>query len=90
MMATRSGDVDPGALLYASKMLGKTPDEMTEWLNNSCGLLGVGGSADMRDIISGDLAGDPAKKLAFAMFTHRIKKYIGAYFFCLRSAIILS
>lgn len=79
MMATRSGDIDPGALLHVAKKLGKSPDEMTEWLNTECGLLGVCGTADMRDVIAGDLSGDREKQLALAMYAHRVKKYIGAY-----------
>jgi len=79
MMGTRSGDIDPTVLLYLSRQLGLSTDEIDTILNKKSGLLGISGSADVRDVIARQEAGDESAKLALAMYAYRIKKYIGAY-----------
>ena len=79
IMGTRSGDVDPTVLLYLSRQLGLSADEIDTLLNKKSGLLGISGSADVRDVIARQEAGDEAARLALAMVAYRIKKYIGAY-----------
>lgn len=80
MMGTRSGDIDPAAVLYIMKKEGLTPDQMDHLLNKESGVLGVTGkSSDMRDIESGVAAGDKDCILALSMYDQRIKKYVGAY-----------
>ena len=80
MMGTRSGDIDPAAVLYIMKKEGLTPDQMDHLLNKESGVLGVTGkSSDMRDIEAGVAAGDKDCILALAMYDQRIKKYVGAY-----------
>ena len=78
VMGTRSGDIDPGALLHLLRA-GLSVDAVDRLLNKQSGLLGLAGSNDMRDIRAGVAAGDPAAKLAFDIYVRRLKHYIGAY-----------
>lgn len=78
VMGTRSGDIDPGALLHLMRA-GMSVDELDRLLNKQSGLLGLAGSNDMRDIRAGVAAGDPAARLAFEIYVRRLKHYIGAY-----------
>ena len=51
-MGTRSGDVDPGALLYLLQQGKMSPQDLSDDLNKRSGLLGVSGSSeDMRDLL---------------------------------------
>ena len=80
MMGTRSGDIDPSAVLSIMKKEGLTPDEMSDLLNKKSGVLGVSGiSSDIREVEAGIEAGDEHAKLAMEMYDYRIKKYVGAY-----------
>lgn len=80
MMGTRSGDLDPAAVLFIMQKEGLSPDEMSRILNKESGVLGVTGkSSDMRDVEEGMKNGDPACILAMEMYDQRIKKYVGAY-----------
>jgi acetate kinase len=80
MMGTRCGDIDPAAVLYIMEKRGLTAKEMDARMNKQSGLLGIfGDSSDFRDILAGIEAGNEKAKLAFDMFVHRIKHYIGAY-----------
>ena len=65
VMATRSGSVDPGLLLWLQTHAGLTADEVTHALDRRSGLLGLAGSADMRDVIAGVDRGEPDARLAF-------------------------
>ena len=80
MMGTRSGDMDPAAVLRMVD-LGKTAKEVDTILNKKSGLLGVGGinTGDMRDMLSAAEAGNERAELAVKMFVRRVVKYIGAY-----------
>lgn len=78
-MGTRSGSVDPGILTYLLRRDGLTAYDLDGILNKKSGLLGVSGvSGDMREIISAMNAGNPRAKLAFDIYVHRLKYYIGA------------
>ncbi|MDI6022534.1 acetate kinase [Leucobacter sp. UT-8R-CII-1-4] len=78
VMGTRSGDIDPGALLHLMRA-GLDVDAVDRLLNKESGLLGLAGSNDMRDIRAGVAAGDEAAMLAFEVTIRRLKHYIGAY-----------
>ena len=80
MMGTRSGDVDPAILPYLAKQTGMSMDELDAMLNRKSGLLGICGMNDMRDLHAACDKGDAQAQLAFAMFCHSIRKYIGAYY----------
>ena len=79
VMATRSGDVDPGALIALARAEGLDLDGLDALLNNQSGLLGLGGSKDLRDLEDRAAGGDEDARLAIAVFAHRVRKYIGAY-----------
>lgn len=78
VMGTRSGDIDPGALLHLMRA-GFSVDALDQLLNKRSGLLGLAGSNDMRDIRAGVDAGDATSRLALGVYARRIKHYIGAY-----------
>jgi acetate kinase len=79
IMNTRSGDIDPAVVEYICNKEGKTVSQVVKMLNKESGLLGAIGTgmADMRDITEN--LNDSNVKMAFDMYCHRIKKYIGAY-----------
>jgi acetate kinase len=77
VMATRSGDVDPGLLLYLLKERGQTVTELERLLNHDAGLKGLSGiTGDMRELLA---SAEPAAALAVDAYCHRIRKYLGAY-----------
>ena len=79
VMGTRSGDIDPGVLFYLNEALGYSLDEIKSLLNKESGLKGLSGDNDMRGITERAEKGDKNAQLALAVYTYRIKKYIGAY-----------
>ena len=80
MMGTRSGDVDPGALIYMMEREGLDAAGLSKLVNKQSGVLGISGkSSDMRDIEEAIEKGDDKAKLALEMYEYRIIKYIGAY-----------
>ncbi len=80
VMGTRSGDVDPGLLLKIMREEGYSAQEMDRILNQESGLYGLSdGSSDMRDIEQRAADGDDDARLAIQVFSHRLRKYIGAY-----------
>jgi acetate kinase len=79
VMSTRSGDVDPGVLLYLLGQGKISPQQLSQLLNRESGLLGLSEStADMRELLQKEAA-DPRAALAIQLFCYRAKKYIGAY-----------
>lgn len=80
MMGTRSGDVDPSAVLSIMKKEGLTPDQMSDLLNKQSGVKGISGvSSDIREVEAGIREGNERCQLAMDMYSYRIKKYVGAY-----------
>jgi len=80
LMGTRSGDVDPGLLLYLLRTQGMTPDGLDDLLNHRSGLKGLSGrSGDVRELEQAADAGDGRAALALDIFAYRVRKYIGAY-----------
>jgi acetate kinase len=79
VMGTRSGDVDPAAMLYLQKAAGLTPDEVDTMLNKRSGLLGLTGTGDMRDVQKAASEGDEVAERALSVYRHRIRHYVGAY-----------
>ena len=78
MMGTRSGDLDPGVVLYLLAQ-GKTPSELDRLLNRDSGLKGIARSNDMRDVLARAAEGHEDARLALDMYGYRIRQYIGAY-----------
>jgi acetate kinase len=78
VMATRPGDVDPGAILALLRS-GLGVDALDRLLSRESGLLGLTGTADMREVERRARAGDDACRMALQVYAHRVRKYIGAY-----------
>jgi acetate kinase len=77
VMATRSGDVDPGLLLYLQRAARLAPGRLARLLNAESGLLGVSGvSADMRTLLA---SASPAARLAIELYCYRVRKILGSY-----------
>lgn len=78
-MSTRSGDIDPGLVLYLAQTEGMTPQAFNDMVNHQSGLLGVSEtSGDVRDLLERE-AHDPRAALALALFCYHVKKRIGAF-----------
>ena len=90
VMATRTGDIDPGVLIYLMKTKGWNVDQLNEFLNKKCGLLGLSGkSDDIRELLNLEEKRDEQAKLALDLWAYRIKKYIGSYILALGGLDIL-
>jgi acetate kinase len=78
MMGTRSGDLDPGVLLYLMREKGYDPERLSQLVDHESGLLGVSGiSRDMKTLLE-KRAAAPDAALAVEMYCYRLKKHIGA------------
>lgn len=79
VMATRVGEIDPGAVIYLEDKLGLKGKKLEEYFNNKCGLLGLSGkSSDIRDLLKLEKDGDKDSALALEIYAERLKKYIGS------------
>ncbi|CAM4216896.1 acetate/propionate family kinase [Paenibacillus tarimensis] len=80
MMGTRSGDLDPAIVPFTMNKEDLTLSEVNSMLNKHSGLMAISGiSSDMREIVESMEEGDRNAKLAFDMYTYRVRKYIGSY-----------
>ncbi len=80
VMGTRSGDMDPAVIFHLMRVGHMSADEIDTLLNKRSGLIGLCGDNDMREIRRRVDAGDERAALAFDIYIHRLKKYIGAYY----------
>ncbi len=78
VMATRSGSVDPGLVLWLAEQAGTPPAELAAALEHRSGLLGLAGTADMREVVDRAGAGEPDARLALDVYTHRLRAGIAA------------
>jgi len=79
VMGTRSGDVDPGVISYLCREAGMSIEDIETMLNRRSGVRGLGGEIDFRELHKRIAAGDPDARLAYDVYIHRLRKYIGAY-----------
>jgi acetate kinase len=79
VMGTRSGDIDPGVIAYLSRTAGMSVADIETMLNRRSGVLGLGGEIDFRVLHERIESGDAAAQLAYDVYIHRLRKYIGAY-----------
>jgi acetate kinase len=79
VMGTRSGDIDPAVQFHLARRAGMDADELDTLLNKRSGLQGLAGRSDMRDILAGRAAGEKAATLAYDVYIHRLRAYLGSY-----------
>lgn len=80
VMGTRSGDVDPALHAHLHRSVGWSLEEIDRLLNRESGLQGLLGDNDVREMVRRREAGDARAVLAFDVYCHRIRKYVGAYY----------
>ncbi|MGW4161191.1 acetate kinase [Streptomyces sp. NPDC004788] len=80
VMGTRSGDIDPAVIFHLMRNADMSAQDVDELLNKRSGLVGLCGDNDMREIRRRIDEGDQRAALAFDIYVHRLKKYIGAYY----------
>ena len=78
-MATRSGSIDPAVLVYLERTHGMDADDIDHALTADSGLLGLGGSGDMRDLEAAARDGSDAARLAIDVFCHRVAGAVGRW-----------
>jgi acetate kinase len=78
VMATRSGSVDPGLVLWLEEHAGMPPRELASTLENRSGLTGLAGTGDMREVLSRAAAGDERAVLGRDVYVHRLRASIAA------------
>jgi acetate kinase len=79
VMGTRSGDLDPGVILYLHRTAGMSMADVETMLNRRSGVLGLGGEIDFRLLHQRIESGDAEAQLAYDVYIHRLRKYIGSY-----------
>ncbi|ADP79192.1 acetate/propionate family kinase [Pseudofrankia inefficax] len=78
VMATRSGDVDPGLLLWLQTSAGLSAEELTDQLFHASGLVALGGTADMRALVERADQREETAVLAIAVYLRRLRAGIAA------------
>jgi acetate kinase len=78
VMATRSGSVDPGLLLWVQRHDDLGADRMESELDREAGLLALSGHSDMREVLAGVDAGDERCRLALDVYLHRLVAGVAA------------
>ena len=86
----RSGDIDPGGISYLWRTAKMDVDEIESMLNYRSGVLGLAGERDFRRLRTMIESGDASAQLAYSVFIHRLRKYIGAYLAVLGHTDVIS
>ncbi len=79
VMGTRGGDLDPGILLHLMRSAGLDADAIDRLLNRNSGIKGLSGVNDFRELQRLIDAGDESARLAYDVYIHRLRRYLGAY-----------
>ncbi|MEZ0051081.1 acetate kinase [Mycobacterium sp. MAA66] len=90
VMGTRSGDIDPGVIMYLSRTAGMTVEDIDTMLNRHSGVSGLGGATDFRELHKRMDSGDADAQLAYDVYIHRLRKYVGAYLALLGGADVIT
>jgi acetate kinase len=90
VMGTRSGDIDPGVIMYLWRAAGMSVEDIETMLNKQSGVRGLGGEIDFRVLHQRIESGDSAAQLAYDVYIHRLRKYIGAYLALLGGADVIT
>jgi acetate kinase len=80
VMGTRSGDLDPAIHMHLHRSLGWSLADIDGALNRESGMKGLAGNNDFREVMALRASGDEAAALAFDVYCHRLRKYVGAYY----------
>src|SRR6202007_1610830 len=72
VMAARAGSVDPGLVVWLLERSGLSTAELSHALEHESGLLGLAGTADMREVLDRHEAGDAPASLALAVYLERL------------------
>ena len=78
VMATRSGSIDPGLLLWLLEHEAMSERDLADALEHRSGLLGIAGTADMREILARADDGDGAARLALEVYLHHLRAGVAA------------
>ncbi len=78
VMATRSGSIDPGLVLWLEQHVHTPPAELAATLEHRSGLLGLAGTADMAAILAAEAEGDEEASLAIGVYLHRLRALVAA------------
>ncbi len=78
VMATRSGSVDPGLVLWLEEHAHTPPAELAATLEYRSGLLGLAGTDDMREVLARAAAGNPRAVLGREVYLHRLRACVAA------------
>ena len=89
-MGTRSGDVDPGVIMYLWRTAGMSVEDIETMLNRRSGVSGLSGEIDFRMLHQRIESGDDAAQLAYDVYMHRLRKYVGAYLALLGSTDVIT
>lgn len=94
VMGTRSGDIDPGVITYLWRTAKMSIDDIESMLNRRAGVRGLGGEIDFR-VLHQRIESAPGKdqetaQLAYDVYIHRLRKYIGAYLALLGGADVIA
>jgi acetate kinase len=90
VMGTRSGDIDPGVIMYLWRTAQMGIEDIETMLNKRSGVGGLGGEVDFRMLHQRIESGDAAAQLAYDVYIHRLRKYIGAYLALLGTADVIT
>lgn len=90
VMGTRSGDIDASVVSYLCHTAGMGVDDIETMLNQRSGVLGLSGERDFRRLRTMIESGDESAQLAYSVFTHRLRKYVGAYLAVLGHTDVIS
>jgi acetate kinase len=94
VMGTRSGDIDPGVIMYLWRTAKMSVEDIESMLNRRAGVRGLGGEIDFRvlhkRIESGPDVDRKAAQLAYDVYIHRLRKYIGAYLALMGTADVIT
>jgi acetate kinase len=78
VMATRSGTVDPGLMLWLQRHAGMTESDLTDVLDRKSGLEALAGTPDMRELLKRMSGGDQRARLGFEVYIHRLRSLIAS------------
>ena len=90
VMGTRSGDIDPGVITYLWRTAEMSVEDIESMLNRHAGVRGLGGEIDFRVLHQRIESGDETAQLAYDVYIHRLRKYIGAYLAVLGGADVIT